>query len=86
MHNDSQPDRAEQNSVSRRTQIKLDRLAADRPDLLERVQSGELKVHTAAKLAGIVKQVSQVEIAQRAFIKMSDEERNEFLSWVYGDD
>ena len=56
---ESQSVRAESNGVHRDTQRKLDRLAKDRPDLLERVCSGELKVNTAAKLAGIVKDKSQ---------------------------
>ena len=56
---DTQKARAKENGVHRKTQEKLDRLAKDRPDLLERVCAGELKVNTAAKLAGIVKDKSQ---------------------------
>ena len=85
LHNDNQSDRAKENNVSRRTQIKLDRLAKDRPDLLERVCSGELKVNTAAKLAGIVKQQSNLDVAKKSFMKLNEVERAEFLSWVKND-
>lgn len=38
-----------------RTQVYLDGLARKAPDLLSRVQAGELKPKTAARMAGIVK-------------------------------
>jgi hypothetical protein len=56
VHIDSQVDRAQRNGISRRTQIYLDHLARDAPELLERVQAGELKPKTAARLAGIVRE------------------------------
>ena len=40
---DSQIDRASSNGVGIVTQRWLDRLARDRPDLLDKVQAGELK-------------------------------------------
>jgi hypothetical protein len=36
-HFDNQCDRASQNGLSRRTQMKLDRIARERPDLRERI-------------------------------------------------
>jgi hypothetical protein len=52
---DLQKERAERNGVSRYTQIKLDRLARERPDLHERVKAGELSAHRAAIEAGFIK-------------------------------
>lgn len=74
--------RASQNCVHRHTQRKLDRLSKDRPDLLERVCSGELSVNRAAIEAGIVKQQSSLDTAKKCFLKLNEVERNEFLSWV----
>ena len=51
--NASQSERAKSNGVSHYTQRKLDRLAKDRPDLLERVKSKELSVQAAAIEADI---------------------------------
>jgi hypothetical protein len=47
--------------VCRQTQVWLDRLARDRPDLLAHVNARELRPKTAARLAGIVKELSPVE-------------------------
>lgn len=80
---ESQSDRAKQNGVHRKTQEKLDRLSASgRQDLLEKISVGEMKVHTAAKLAGIVKPPSQLEIAKRAWNRMNESEHHEFLTWI----
>jgi len=73
----SQSDRADDNGVSRRTQVYLDRLARDRPDLLDRVRSGELKAKTAAKLAGIVRVPTPLERAEKAYRAMSPQDRQE---------
>ena len=81
----TQVSRAESNGVSDRTQRKLDRLAKDRPDLLQRVKAKELSVQAAAIEAGIVIAPSALDSAKRAFLKLSDLDRNEFLSWVYGE-
>ena len=62
----NQSTRAESNGVSQYTQRKLDRLAKDRPDLLNRVKAGELSVQAAAIKAGIVKAPDVVEVAKRA--------------------
>jgi hypothetical protein len=50
-----QADRAVAAGISLRTQRKLDRLARERPDLLDEVRSGRLSAHGAALAAGIVK-------------------------------
>lgn len=76
---DLQPARAAANGVHRDTQRKLDRLAKDRPDLLERVQTGELSVHRAAMEAGIVKPESGLTALNRAWKKASAEERAAFM-------
>lgn len=78
----SQSSRAKQNGVSRRTQIKLDRLAKDRPDLLAKVKFGELSVNAAAMEAGIVKAPSRVDRAITAFRQLSDDERQVFLQQI----
>jgi hypothetical protein len=51
-----QKQRAEEAGVSVYTQRKLDRLARERPDLLEAVKTGRLSAHAAAVEAKIVKQ------------------------------
>ena len=81
----TQSARADSNGVSQYTQRKLDRRAKDRPDLLQRVKTKELSVQAAAIEAGIVIVPSVLEQAKRAFLKLSDLDRNEFLSWVYGE-
>jgi hypothetical protein len=60
----------------------LTRLESEHPDLFERVISGELSAHAAAKLAGIVKPVSGLDALRRAWGRASDEERQAFLSLV----
>ena len=65
--NSTQSDRAKKNRVHRNTQIKLDRLAKDRPDLLQRVKDKELSVQAAAIEAGIVKQPTRLEKAIKAY-------------------
>lgn len=71
---ETQPERAAAAGVSERTQRKLDRLARERPELLERVQAGLLSVHRAAVEAGFVKPPSLVEQAMRLVAKMTPEE------------
>jgi len=82
LHNSTQSDRAKENGVSRRTQIKLDALAKDRPDLLDRVCAGELSVNRAAIEAGIVKRPTPLDELKRAWTRASEVERGEFLSWI----
>ena len=75
----AQSARAESNGISDRTQRKLDRLAKDRPDLLERVQAGGLSVHRAAMDAGFVKPESGLTALNRAWEKASADERVAFM-------
>lgn len=55
LHNDipSANERASSNNISRRTQIKLDRLARDFPQLHEKVKLGKLSINAAAIEAGL---------------------------------
>lgn len=55
---------AESNGISSRTQRKLDRLARDRPDLLERVQHGEQSAHRATVEAGIIRVPMALEVTE----------------------
>ena len=71
----TQSARADSNGVSQYTQRKLDRLAKDRPDLLERVKTKELSVQAAAIEAGIVKAPDVMELAKRAIGKMTTAQR-----------
>ena len=62
------------------------RLKRDAPAIAARLQRGEFKsVRAAAIEAGIVIAPSALDSAKRAFLKLSDLDRNEFLSWVYGE-
>jgi len=78
----SQQSRAQQNGVGLRTQKKLDRLARDFPDLLEKVKRRELSVNRAAKEAGIVKDPDPLKELQKWWTKASDEQRALFLRWL----
>lgn len=64
-------ERAKENGVSKRTQEELDRLVRDRPDLLERVQQGEVSAHRAAVEAGIIRIPTALEVAQKAVAKLT---------------
>jgi hypothetical protein len=68
--NNGQLERAQRNGVSDRTQRYLDHLARDAPELLERVNTGELKPKTAARMAGVVKEPSAVEQVLRLLPKL----------------
>lgn len=59
------------------------RIARDRPDILEGMKAGEFRsVHAAAIAAGIVKVPTQLEVVQKAFLKLSKGERRTFLKWA----
>lgn len=61
------------------------RLKRDAPEIADRLERGEFKsVRAAAIEAGIVKAPDLLDQAKRVFLKLSDLDRNEFLSWVYG--
>ena len=83
LHNDSsQSARAESNAVSRRTQVKLDRLAKDRPDLLARVKAKELSVQAAAIEAGIIKPLSALDAVKRNIEKLSSVDLLALKIWI----
>lgn len=59
------------------------RLLRDAPEIFARLESGEFKsVRAAAIAAGIVKPPTPLQVAQRAFRKLTSEEREEFVSWM----
>lgn len=78
---DTQAERAEAAGIGERTQRKLDALARHAPHLLDRVKNGAMSAHAAAIEAGIVKPPCPVRLGQRAFAKMTAEQRAEFLMW-----
>jgi hypothetical protein len=81
----SQEARSRTVGISPRTQRKLDRLARERPDLLDAVRSGRLSAHGAAIAAGIVKPSPDAyTTACRAWAKMIPEERDAFEDWIAG--
>lgn len=77
----SQTGRAKSNGVGIVTQRYLDALAAKRPDLLDKIQAGELKPKTAARQAGIIRVLSELEIVQKAFKKLTARQRRQFDAW-----
>ena len=80
--NSTQPQRAKANGRGIETQRWLDRLARDRPDLLEKVNAGELKPKTAARQAGIIREPTAFELIKKAFAKLSAKERRQFITWL----
>lgn len=60
------------NTVGNTNEYLLRRLARDQPELLNKVESGELSINQAAITAGIRKKPSQEEIAVKAFRKADD--------------
>jgi hypothetical protein len=46
------------------------------------VAAGELSAHAAAIAAGIVKVPAALEVAQKAYRKMTAAERRKFLTWA----
>lgn len=50
--NTTQADRAKTNGITDRSQRKLDKIERERPDLFDRVRSGELSIYAANKQAG----------------------------------
>lgn len=79
---DSQSTRAKDNGVGLNTQRLLDALASKRPDLLEKVDAGELKPKTAARMAGIVKEKTALEQLRQWWEKATAKERRTFLAEV----
>lgn len=60
----------------------LRRLKRDRPEMLQRIQNGELSVNAAAIEVGIRKKPSAAEILRRAWKNCTPEERAKFLKEV----
>jgi hypothetical protein len=61
------------------------RIARDAPDVLERMKAGEFcSVAEAERAAGILKEVTGLDLLKRAWGKASQEEREAFLAWVEG--
>jgi len=59
------------------------RIARDRPDILEEMKAGKYRsVRAAAIDAGIITVPTNLQNAQRAFLKLSKDEREAFLIWV----
>ena len=59
----------------------LRRLLRERPDLVQRIESGEFSVNAAAILAGFRKQPTSLEQIRRLWQKLSPAERDEVRSW-----
>jgi len=59
------------------------RIARDRPDILEEMKAGKYRsVRAAAIDAGIIKVPTNIQNAQKAYLKLSKDERETFLIWV----
>lgn len=67
------------------TDYTLRRLARDAPELLDKIQSGELSVNAAAIKAGIRKKPSPLDNLRAAWKRATDDQRAEFLREVTGD-
>lgn len=60
------------------------RIARDRPDILDRMKAGEFpSVRSAGIAAGIVKVPTALDVGKKAWFKMTQEQRTEFLAWLY---
>ncbi len=60
----------------------LNRLRRETPELFERVVAGKLSANAAAIEAGFRKKQTPIEIIKFNWKKLSEAERNEFLSWI----
>jgi hypothetical protein len=78
----TQQARAEKNGVSLSQQERLDALARKAPKLHDKVKAGEMSCHAACVKAGIVKVKTPLEIAKRAWARMSAAERRQLLRWL----
>jgi hypothetical protein len=67
--NDLLPDNVRKSSGGNDTEYTLRRLARDCPEMLDKIESGELSVNAAAVKAGIRKRPSKAEICVSAFRK-----------------
>ena len=73
-------DNAEVDTRGTSTAYTLARLDRDRPDLLERVKSGELSAHAAAIEAGFRKRPTGIQLLRAAWRKATADERATFLA------
>ena len=80
----SQAERAKENGVSKRTQEKLDALAREAPEELDKVKAGELSVHGACIEAGIVKKPTPLDNLRKWWNKASVEEQETFRKEIKG--
>lgn len=60
----------------------LRRLSKDRPDLLEKVTSGEMSTNAACVEAGFRKSPCPIKAAQKAVQKMTPKQLDEFKEWL----
>jgi hypothetical protein len=75
LHLETIDERAEGNDISRRTQIKLDRLAREAPEIHQLVARGELSVAAAERAAGFAKKKTPLEHLKHWWQKASEEDR-----------
>ena len=66
------------------TKYTLRRLARDAPEMLDRIEAGELSVNAAAIQAGIRKKPTAYEIALKAVSKLSSDEWNKLKEAIDG--
>jgi hypothetical protein len=71
---DKLPDNIRKSSGGTDTEYTLRRLARDAPEMLAKIEAGELSVNAAAIKAGIRKKPTAYEIALKAVKKLSDDE------------
>ncbi len=58
------------------------RLRKDRPDLLERVEAGEISAHAAAVEAGFRKLPTPIDLLKRSWAKASKQDKEAFMNWA----
>jgi len=73
-------DRKDEPARGNSTSYTLRRLARERPDLLARVETGEMSANKAAIEAGFRKVLSPLEQARKAFAKLTDDQRATLLA------
>lgn len=71
---------------SAQTQRKLKRLGAEQPELLAKVEAGELSVSGACVLAGWVPRRTPFDDGVVASLKMSDEDLLAFAEWLQSEE
>ena len=79
LHVMTQIERAKHNSISKRSQVKLDYLAGHNADLLTAVRAGTLSIDRAYKLATGTPSETPLDACRRYWRKLSPEERATLL-------